>query len=85
MSSIEKILEQLRCEPANVRFADLKKVCECFFGEPRHAGSSHLIFKTPWPHDPRVNIQNFAGQAKPYQVRQVLRAIDKLEQQTHEC
>ncbi|MBB1078012.1 hypothetical protein HUU62_26825 [Rhodoferax sp. 4810] len=55
MSSIEKILEQLRREPANVRFADLKKVCEWFFGEPRHTGSSHLIFKTPWSNDPRVN------------------------------
>ena len=47
MPSIEKILEQLRREPANVRFADLKKVCEYFFGEPRQTGSSHLVFKTP--------------------------------------
>jgi hypothetical protein len=37
------------------------------------------VFKTPWPGDPRVNIQNSNGQAKPYQVRQVLAAIDKKE------
>ena len=37
------------------------------------------VFKTPWPGDPRVNIQNAGGQAKAYQVRQVLLAIDKLE------
>ena len=80
MRSIEKILEQLRREPANVRFADLRKVCERFFGEPRQNGTSHFVFKTPWPDDPRVNIQNADGKAKPYQVRQVLRAIDKLEQ-----
>ncbi len=79
MSSVEKILEQLRKEPANVRFADLRKVCESFFGEPRQNGTSHLIFKTPWQGDPRINIQEAGGKAKPYQVRQVLQAIDKLK------
>jgi len=66
-------------EPANVRFNDLKKVCEAYFGEPRQDGSSHAIFKTPWPGDPRVNIQNARGKAKPYQVRQVLAAIEQLK------
>ena len=33
----------------------------------------------PWPGDPRVNIQNERGMAKPYQVRQVIRAIERLE------
>lgn len=33
----------------------------------------------PWPGDPRVNIQNEGGKAKAYQVRQVLRAIERLE------
>ncbi|MHB1590627.1 MAG: hypothetical protein ACYCTW_03710 [Sulfuricella sp.] len=79
MSSAKKILDQMRKEPTNVRFADLRKVCESFFGEPRQNGSSHLIFKMPWPGDPRVNIQDAGGKAKPYQVRQVLQAIDKLE------
>ena len=79
MSAINKILERLRREPTNVRFADLRKVCEAFFGQPRQQGTSHLIFKTPWAGDPRVNIQDAGGKAKPYQVRQVLRAIDKLE------
>jgi len=35
----------------------------------------------PWPGDPGVNIQNDKGKAKPYQVRQVLVAIDKKEAQ----
>ena len=78
MTTIPKILDQMRREPANIRFADLRKVCESFFGEPRQTGGSHMIFKTPWPGDPRVNIQDDGGKAKPYQVRQVLRAIDKL-------
>jgi hypothetical protein len=70
----------MRGEPRNVRFADLYKVCVEFFGEPRQRGTSHAIFKTPWPGDPRVNIQSDRGKAKPYQVRQVLLAIDKLKE-----
>ncbi len=69
MSSAKKILDQMRKEPTNVRFAQLRKVCELFFGEPRQNGTSHLIFKMPWPGDPRVNIQEAGGKAKPYQVR----------------
>ena len=80
MSSVEKILQQMRDQPAAVRFADLKKVCDAYFGKPRQTGSSHVIYKTPWPGDPRVNIQNAKGKAKPYQVRQVLWAIEQVEQ-----
>ncbi|MDR3425294.1 MAG: toxin HicA [Alphaproteobacteria bacterium] len=82
MSKIEKLLDQIRQKPENTRFSDLIKVCEAFFGKPRQSGSSHMIFKTPWPGDPRVNIQNFKGKAKPYQVRQVLMAIDKMKERT---
>ena len=78
MGSIEKILDQMRSEPANVRFADLQRMCELFFGKPRQNGSSHAIYKTPWPGNPRVNIQNDKGKAKSYQVRQVLLAIERI-------
>ncbi len=70
----------MRAQPASVRFAELKKVCDAHFGKPRQAGSSHAVYRTPWPGDPRVNIQNAKGKAKPYQVRQVLWAIEQLEQ-----
>lgn len=78
MAQIEKILEMMRREPGNVSFHDFKKVCESYFGKPRQDGSSHAVFKTPWSGDPRVNIQNAKGKAKPYQIRQVLQAIEKL-------
>jgi hypothetical protein len=78
MSAVDKILEQMRTEPANVRFADLQRVCESFYGKPRQHGSSHAIYKTPWPGNPRVNIQNDKGKAKVYQVRQVLLSIERL-------
>jgi len=82
MGAIEKIIEQMRNEPANVRFADLQRVCESFFGQPRQTGSSHAIYKTPWPGNPRVNIQSDKGKAKPYQVRQVLLAIERIGAKT---
>jgi len=42
----------------------------------------HAVFQTPWAGDPRVNIQKSkGGEAKPYQVRQVLKAIDKLKEE----
>jgi hypothetical protein len=50
-----------------------------YFGKPRQERTSHAKFETPWAGEPYVNIQNKNGQAKPYQVKQVLAAIDKLE------
>lgn len=79
MTSVEKLIEQMRSNPKNIGFADLLKVCEHHFGPARQSGSSHAVFKTPWPGDPRVNIQNDHGKAKAYQVRQVLQAIDNLK------
>ena len=55
-------------------------VCAHYFATPRQSGTSHRGYKTPWPGDPRVNIQNARGKAKPYQVRQVLKAIAKLQE-----
>ncbi len=67
--------------PQNVRFADLAKVCDHYFGEPRRQGTSHRVYRTPWTGDPRVNIQRGeAGKAKAYQVKQVLAAIARLEE-----
>ena len=66
--------------PRNVRFEDLVALCRDHFGEPRVRGSHH-IFKTPWVGDPRINIQSDGKMAKAYQVRQVQRAIEKLERE----
>ena len=73
------ILRTLRNNPKGVRFADLARICDRYFGAPRQRGTSHRVYRTPWPGDPRVNIQNDKGKAKPYQVRQVIKAIEKLE------
>ena len=72
-------IKQMGQNPQDVRFADLCKICDLYFGQARQKSSSHRIYKTPWPGDPRVNIQNTRGKAKAYQVKQVLMAIERLE------
>ena len=81
MGSIDKIIQQMIGNPQDVRFTDLCKVCYHYFGEGRQKGG-HNIYKTPWVGDPRINIQNDRGKCKTYQVRQVLKAIEKLEAQS---
>lgn len=78
MSKVTEILESMRKNPSGIRFAEACHVCEHFFGPPRQKGSSHCIYKTPWPGDPRVNIQQRKGMAKAYQMKQVLKAIEKV-------
>jgi hypothetical protein len=68
----------MKRNPKGVSYSDLCKVCDLYFGEARQSGSSHRIYKTPWPGDPRVNIQNDRGMAKAYQVKQVLKAVERL-------
>ena len=76
---MDKAIEEARRNPRNVRFPELRKLCDHYFGEPRQRGS-HLFYKTPWLGPPLVNIQPTKGMAKPYQVRQVLDAIAKMEE-----
>ncbi|MBD2577129.1 toxin HicA [Oscillatoria sp. FACHB-1406] len=81
---ISDIVASMRRSPANIRFSALEKVCEHYFGRARQQGS-HLIYKTPWPGDPRVNIQEGkGGKAKAYQIKQVLEAIEKIERQSND-
>lgn len=81
MAKIEDIIAQMRRNPKGIRFSDLCRVCDFYFGEARHKGTSHRIYKTPWQGDPRVNIQNDRGMAKAYQVKQTLKAIERLEKE----
>jgi hypothetical protein len=83
MSLVEDILAQMRTNPKGIRFAELCRVCERYFGAPRQTGSSHRVYKTPWQGDPRVNIQNDRGKAKAYQVKQVVKAVERLEYESH--
>ncbi len=79
MTRIEDIVAEMQRNPKGIRFQDLCRVCDFYFGQARQQGSSHCVYRTPWAGQPRVNIQDDKGVAKAYQVRQVLKAIERLE------
>ncbi|NLF09506.1 MAG: toxin HicA [Pirellulaceae bacterium] len=85
MIDLSKFVDFMKRNPQNVRFIDLCLVCDHYFGKPRQTGTSHRIYRMPWKGDPRVNIQSSKGKAKAYQVRQVLKAIKRLEDEKNEA
>ncbi len=75
MPNCDKLLENARNSPANVRFTDLCHLAECYGFEYARAEGSHRMYKRPgWPKT--MNFQDKGGKAKAYQVRQLLDAID---------
>jgi hypothetical protein len=77
------VLKEKLAHPKNVRFRDLLAICRFCFGEPRINGSHH-VFKMPWPGHPRINLQRDGKMAKPYQVKQVIEAVQKWEERQRE-
>ena len=75
---LEHLLAKMRASSQGIRFDELTQVCDHYFGRPRQQGSSHRGYKIPWSGDQRVNIQSNKGGDKSYQVKQVLKAIEKL-------
>ncbi|MQY82005.1 MAG: toxin HicA [Dehalococcoidia bacterium] len=75
----DEIIKELERSPSDIRFTDLCRICDYYFGEARQKGTSHRVYKTPWQGDPWVNIQEKNGKGKAYQVRQVIKAIKRLE------
>lgn len=77
---IHALVKKMQHHPKSIRFSELQKVCEYYFGAPRKSGGSHCVYKMPWAGNPRVNIQNSQGNAKVYQVKQVLQALERLKE-----
>ena len=81
MTAIDDILAQMERSPENIRFSEACAVAEEFFGPPRIVGS-HYIYKVMWPGDPRINLQKFGKNAKPYQIKQLLKAVARARSMT---
>jgi hypothetical protein len=82
VAGVDKIELKARNSPGSLSFADAVKLASSYFGEPRSGSGSHLvIYKMLWQGDPRINLQNKGGKAKAYQVIQILKAIDRLEEE----
>lgn len=60
----------------NVRFADFVDLVEAFgFRLARTSGSHHIYTHSAIPG--MLNIQDVRGEAKPYQIRQFLRLVER--------
>lgn len=63
---------------ANVAFADLWSLVEALGFELRRVSGSHHVFAHP--QIPQlINLQSVRGQAKPYQIRQLLRLVERYD------
>jgi predicted RNA binding protein YcfA (HicA-like mRNA interferase family) len=62
----------------NVAFADMRSLVEDLGFELRRVSGSHHIFAHPDIPE-LLNLQDAQGQAKPYQVRQLLRLIERYD------
>jgi predicted RNA binding protein YcfA (HicA-like mRNA interferase family) len=65
-----------RGELANVSFGDMKRLVEALGFELRRTSGSHHVFAHPDVRE-LVNLQNVSGQAKPYQIRQLVRIVER--------
>ena len=65
-----------RGELANVSFSDMRRLVEAFGFELRRTSGSHHVFVHPDVRE-LLNLQEVRGQAKPYQIRQFLRLVER--------
>lgn len=60
----------------NVAFADLQSLVAGFGFELRRTSGSHHIYSHPAIPE-LINLQDVDGRAKPYQIRQMLRLVER--------
>ena len=65
-----------RADLANVSFSDMRRLVEAFGFELRRTSGSHHVFVHPDVRE-LLNLQKVRGQAKPYQIRQFLRLVER--------
>ena len=75
MNSRKLLVRLLAGNLQNIRFGDFEKLLEDFGFRLSRVSGSHHIYIHPDIRD-IVNIQNVKGQAKPYQIRQVLKLVE---------
>lgn len=74
-----KLLKRLaRGDLANVAFGDLCVLAEALGFELRRVNGSHHVFAHP-DIPQLINLQSVRGQARPYQIRQLLRLVERYD------
>ena len=72
----EEIFRELKERVTNVRFEELCRAAESFGFKFKGGKGSHRIFARQGIKE-LLNFQDVRGKAKPYQVRQFIRLIEK--------
>jgi len=70
------MLKKLLASPAHARFDDVCHLAEAFGFRLSRVSGSHHLFIHPQIVE-LLNLQEVGGQAKAYQVRQLLRLVEK--------
>jgi hypothetical protein len=71
-----KILAKVLASPANVRFAEMQRLVEAFGFRLLRVSASHHIYGRAGLSE-LLNLQEVHGKAKPYQVRQFLKLVER--------
>jgi len=72
----KKALTRAISNPAGLRFSDACRLAEAFgFEHKRTSGSHHIFTHQGIPE--LVNLQNVKGMAKAYQIRQLLKLVER--------
>ncbi len=71
-----KLLEKVQSGSKNIRFAEMLALVEAFGFRLARVSGSHHIFVHHHVAE-LVNLQEVDGKAKPYQIRQFLRLVER--------
>jgi len=72
----KKVLARILSNPVNVRFGDVQRLAEAFGFRLLRVNGSHHIYGRPDLSE-QLNLQEVGGEAKPYQIRQFLKIIER--------
>ncbi len=73
-----KTLQRILSGSRNIRFAQMTALVEAFgFHLARIQGSHHIFVHPEVPE--LVNLQEVKGEAKPYQIRQLLKLVERYD------
>ncbi len=76
MTKKQKLLRKVLSGSKNIRFNEIVALVEAFGFRLSRVKGSHHIFVHPQVRE-LVNLQSVGGKAKPYQIRQFLRLVER--------
>ena len=72
----DKLLRKIASGSKDIKFSEFVWLLEAMGFKLDRVSGSHHIFKHPFVRE-IINVQNCSGQAKPYQIRQFLKLIER--------